>query len=724
MASERSGAISLYAGRAEEAVLMVWINATLGTPLGIIMRLCYQWTGNYGGSILLFTLISKVILLPLSIVVQKNSIKMIRMQPELNRITIEHYGDKDAITDGSMELYKREKYSPMLGIVPLVIQILLVLGLISVIYNPLQHLLGIDRQTCSLLTEATAQLMQVEHLGSGGQLTAMAALGDPANRDFFMGLAPSVSGLPEIMTAAARVDTHFLGLDLAQVPPLLPLGVLSLIPLLSCLSTLLLCWAQNRENVLQKEQSFWGRWGSALFTVAFSTYFTFLVPAGVGMYWIASNLFALGILYLMNFLYPPAKYIDYGALEETKRELSRMKEAESRRKAGLAPFKKREKADYRRFLNGKEPKKLVFYSEGSGFYKYFAGMIGYVRSHSDLVIHYITSDPRDPVFDMEAQDFQVYYIGEMRLIPLMMKMDADMVIMTVPDLELFHLKRSLVRKDIEYIYADHAVGSDNLMCRTHGLDHYDTLFSVGPHQVAEARATEELYHLKPRRLVKVGYSLLDEMTAAWEASPKQVHDKKTILIAPSWQQDNIMDSCLDQLVQQFLPLGARLIIRPHPQYVRLYPERIAAVEARYREQFGEDFILQTDFSSTDTVYNSDLLITDWSNVAFEFAFSTCKPVLFINTPMKVMNPEYQKIPVEPFEIRIRADLGGELELGELNRAGAAAADLLSRPEEFREHIRQVRAREIFNPGHGAEAAGRYIISRLCRDPQQTKRDEQ
>ena len=177
-------------------------------------------------------------------------------------------------------------------------------------------------------------------------------------------------------------------------------------------------------------------------------------------------------------------------------------------------------------------------------------------------------------------------------------------------------------------------------------------------------------------------------------------------------------------MQQFLPLGARLIIRPHPQYVRLYPERIAAVEARYREQFGEDFILQTDFSSTDTVYNSDLLITDWSNVAFEFAFSTCKPVLFINTPMKVMNPEYQKIPVEPFEIRIRADLGGELELGELDRAGAAAADLLSRPEEFREHIRQVRAREIFNPGHGAEAAGRYIISRLCRDPQQTKRDEQ
>ena len=450
---------------------MVWINATLGTPLGIIMRLCYQWTGNYGGSILLFTLISKVILLPLSIVVQKNSIKMIRMQPELNRITIEHYGDKDAITDGSMELYKREKYSPMLGIVPLVIQILLVLGLISVIYNPLQHLLGIDRQTCSLLTEATAQLMQVEHLGSGGQLTAMAALGDPANRDFFMGLAPSVSGLPEIMTAAARVDTHFLGLDLAQVPPLLPLGVLSLIPLLSCLSTLLLCWAQNRENVLQKEQSFWGRWGSALFTVAFSTYFTFLVPAGVGMYWIASNLFALGILYLMNFLYPPAKYIDYGALEETKRELSRMKEAESRRKAGLAPFKKREKADYKRFFSIVN-KHVVFYSEKSGFYKYFQDTIEYLLAHSNVAIHYITSDPEDQIFELakERPAIKPYYIGEKRLITLMMKMDADLVVMTVPDLENYHIKRSYLRKDIEYLYIQHGMGSINLTIRKGGDD--------------------------------------------------------------------------------------------------------------------------------------------------------------------------------------------------------------------------------------------------------------
>jgi YidC/Oxa1 family membrane protein insertase len=674
------------------------------------MWLCYRLLDNYGLAILLFTLLSKVILLPLSIVVQKNSIKMIQIQPELNRITAKHYGDKDTITDETMALYKREKYSPMLGIVPMVIQIILVLGLINVIYNPMQHLLRIDPEICKSLVNATRDLFGVDSLGSGAQLKVVEALCDPANRDYFMGLG--IENMTSIMASAQSMDMTFLGLDLAQVPPLLPISLISLVPLLSCGSTFLLCWAQNRDNVLQKEQGFWSRWGVTLFTVAFSTYFTFLVPAGVGVYWIASNLFALGNLYLMNFLYKPAKYIDYEALEESKQALEVLRQREAQQKKALEPYKKQEQADYRSFLGGKEPKQLVFYSEGSGFYKYFAGMIDYVLKHSDVTIHYITSDPKDAVFGMQEPKLKPYYIGEMKLIPLMMKMDADMVIMTMPDLETYHIKRSLVRKDIEYVYTDHGVSSDNMTLRTHALDHFDTLFCVGPHQLEEARAIEKLYDLKPRRLVQVGYGLLDEMTEAWENTPKVPHDKKTILIAPSWQKDNIMDSCLEKLVEQFRTLDCRLIIRPHPQYVRLYGDRMSAIISRYQDDLGEDFVIQTDFSSTDTVYQADLLVTDWSNVGYEFALSTLKPVLYINTPMKVMNPEYDKIDIVPFDIRIRAQLGGALELGELDSAGTVAADLLSRPEEFREIIGAVKEKEIYNLGRGAEAAGRYIVKRL------------
>ena len=691
---------------------MSLINTYIGTPLGWLMWLCYRLIGNYGIAILLFTLLSKIILLPLSIVVQKNSIKMIRLQPEINRITVKHFGDKDTITDETMVIYKREKYSPMLGIVPMVIQIILVLGLINVIYNPMQHLLRVDAGICQQLVSATASLLGVTEMGSGAQLKVIEAMCDPANYDYFMGLSIAGANIGEIMEAAASIDMHFLGINLAKVPPLIPIALISVVPLLSCLSTFLLCWAQNRDNVLQKEQGFLSRWGVTIFTVAFSTYFTFLVPAGVGVYWIASNIFAIGNLYLMNFLYNPKKFIDYEALEETKAELDKLKAQESRKKKELEPYKKVEKADYKRFLGGKELKQLVFYSEGSGFYKYFAGMIDYVLKNSDVTIHYITSDPKDAIFQKNEPRIKAYYIGEMRLIPLMMKMDADMVIMTMPDLETYHIKRSLVRKDIEYVYTDHGVSSDNMTLRTHALDHFDTLFCVGPHQMEEARAIETLYGLKPRRLVQVGYGLLDEMTEAWENTPKTVNEKKTVLIAPSWQKDNIMDSCLDKLVEELLPIGCRLIIRPHPQYVRLYGDRMEAIIHKYEDKLGDSFIIQTDFSSTDTVYSADLLITDWSNVGYEFALSTLKPVLYINTPMKIMNPEYDKIDIVPFDIRIRAQLGGALELDELDKTGAVAADLLSRPEEFREIIQNVKEKEIYNLGRGSEAAGRYIVKRL------------
>ena len=99
-------------------------------------------------------------------------------------------------------------------------------------------------------------------------------------------------------------------------------------------------------------------------------------------------------------------------------------------------------------------KHLVFYSESSGFYKYYQGIIEWLLAHTNLTIHYITSDPEDQIFALAEKEDKIraYYIGEKRLITLMMKMDADVVVMTMPDIENFHIKRSYIRKDIEYIY--------------------------------------------------------------------------------------------------------------------------------------------------------------------------------------------------------------------------------------------------------------------------------
>lgn len=114
----------------------------------------------------------------------ENSIRMIQIQPQINEIKYKHAGDKDRIADEQMELFKKAHYSPMLGMVPMLLQIPLVLGLINVIYNPMQHLMHIKTSVCDQIVAATCSLMGVDQLGSGAQLQAMAALQNPDNLSF------------------------------------------------------------------------------------------------------------------------------------------------------------------------------------------------------------------------------------------------------------------------------------------------------------------------------------------------------------------------------------------------------------------------------------------------------------------------------------------------------------------------------------------------------------
>ena len=117
----------------------------------------------------------------------------------------------------------------------------------------------------------------------------------------------------------------------------------------------------------------------------------------------------------------PKKYIDYEALEESKKELEKVNKYSGQVKAGQnKEYAAREKQDYKRFMKYGE-KQIVFYSEKNGFYKYFQNVIETILRKTDIVIHYITGDPKDEVFALASENFQVYYIGENKLIVLMMK---------------------------------------------------------------------------------------------------------------------------------------------------------------------------------------------------------------------------------------------------------------------------------------------------------------
>ena len=289
----------------------------------------------------------------------------------------------------------------------------------------------------------------------------------------------------------------------------------------------------------------------------------------------------------------------------------------------------------------------------------------------------------------------------------MMKKDADVVCMTMPDLQTYHIKRSYVRNDIEYIFIPHGVGSINMLMRKGSTDHFDTIFCVGPHQHNEEVQIGELYGLPPRKLVDVGYPLIDEMRAKYRSSEHKPNARKKILIAPSWQKDNIVDSCLEELLETLKGTDYEIIVRPHPQEVRLKKEYMEKLRQKYEPQGIE---IQTDFASSNPLLEADVLITDWSGTSQEYAYTTLKPVLFINTPMKVMNPEYQRIQEVPLEIRIRSTLGKSLNLDQLDQTPAVVRELLEKSDQYHDQIDKLVHQYLYNVDASTEVGGAYIIT--------------
>ena len=602
----------------------------LGRFFSVILNWCNGLTGNFWWAIVVFTLITKIILLPVSVMVQRNSIKMVRMYPEMNRIKAKYFGNKDKISEEQYQLYKREHYHPMLDLIPTILQLIILMGVVRAIP------------------------------------------GSEERSPLYM-------------------------------------------PILAALSALIMCLAQNRSNVLQSEQSRINQWGTLIFSVALSLYLGFFVSKGVAFYWICSNLLATVQMYILNFCINPKKYIDYEALAQSREELEKVEKLSAVTKHKRPPeLVKREKEDYKRFLTF-ENKQIVFYSEKNGFYKYFRDVIETIQRRTDVIIHYISSDPDDEIFSLTSDTFHTYYIEE-KLMVLMMRMDADIVVMTTPDLQKYYIKRSMVRDDVEYVYMDHGMNSVNLMLRKGALDAFDTVFCANANVVDELRAQEKVYGLKEKNLVPYGYAMIDNMIRAYEKQHPVKNEPPVILIAPSWQEDNIMDSCIDGLLTALLPMQYRVIVRPHPQYVRHYPEKLQALQAKYAS--SPNFTLQTDFSSNETVFNADVLVTDWSGTAYEYSFTTLKPCLFINTPMKVMNPDYRDIDVTPFDLSIRRQIGISLEPDQINQIAPAVQRLLHEQAFSPDSISALRSQSLYNIGKAASVGADYLINRLIEKSRQ------
>jgi len=131
--------------------------------LGYIFMICFKIAFNkYLLAIIVFTVVTRLIVLPFSIKQQKGTVTMARLKPKTDALNKKYGSDKTKLNEETMKLYKQENYNPMSGCLPMAVQMLILFGLIGVIYNPLQYVLHVDKDDRTEITRIVSAVKNSE----------------------------------------------------------------------------------------------------------------------------------------------------------------------------------------------------------------------------------------------------------------------------------------------------------------------------------------------------------------------------------------------------------------------------------------------------------------------------------------------------------------------------------------------------------------------------------
>ena len=354
----------------------------------------------------------------------------------------------------------------------------------------------------------------------------------------------------------------------------------------------------------------------------------------------------------------------------------------------------------------KSYKKVVFYSESFQDWHHLKPLLNALLDE-DIAVTYVTSDDRDPGLLKLSNKYRSIYIGKGFFRILFFQfLKAKLLILTMMDLNNFELKRSM--HPVHYVYIFHSLTSTHMVDTEKSFDHYDTIFCAGPHQKKEIELREKNKDLKAKNLVPYGYPRIEKLI---QLSSKPKNEKKVILLAPTWGEQSIINLMGMEICSIILDHGYSLILRPHHETIKRSTQLIDEIENKYSHL--ETFRLVREMGDAESLLQSDLLICDWSGTAIEYAFGLEKPIIFIDIPPRVRNPNWREIQSEPLEMSIREKVGRVICPSKLDELPSSISQLLNEDQISSSLIKSLREEFIYNLSR-SEIIGREEIKRLLK----------
>ncbi len=268
---------------------------------------------NYTITLIVFTIIIKALLFPLSIKQQKSTAKMAVFQPKIKELQKKYANNKQKLQEETMKLYTEEGYSPLSGCLPLLLQFPILFGLIYLIYEPLTYILRFSSDIINNAIPIAEKVLNTSLTLQNGihNSTAQISVINAFHQD------PSAFSTlgTEFVEKISKFDLNFFGINLGSIPTLeftsLAAILLMIIPILSGVSSFIVSYFSMKFNSRATGNEIQGFTKGMLFIMPiFSLIISFQFPVGVSFYWILSNILMLVQTIILNKIWDPKELVE------------------------------------------------------------------------------------------------------------------------------------------------------------------------------------------------------------------------------------------------------------------------------------------------------------------------------------------------------------------------------------------------------------------------------
>ena len=348
---------------------------------------------------------------------------------------------------------------------------------------------------------------------------------------------------------------------------------------------------------------------------------------------------------------------------------------------------------------------LAIYSDDKRYWLIFEPICRELTKRGKEVV-YMTSSADDPALSSDMPNLKAEFIGaDNRAFAKLNFIHADILLSTTPGLDVYQWKRS---KNVGYyVHIPHAA-NDITLYRMFGIDYYDAILLSGDYQIRDIRELEELRGLPAKELLKVGIPYMDKMAQrVAQAGPAPEHER-TVLLAPSWGSSAILNVYGGRIIDVLLKTGYHVIVRPHPQSFKSETELMEKLMKEYPE--SEQLEWNRDTDNFEVLRRSDILISDFSGVIFDFSLIFDKPIIYTDPRFDVSVYDAWWLKKELWTQSALPRLGRQLTRENMENLKELIDSCIEDPR-YAESRRGVKEETWAYAGEGAARVADYLISK-------------